>query len=58
MNSKRLKKDEIPIKLTPEQLAMVKEADEAFERGESYSFEEVLEDAKSKVKECLPSQSA
>ena len=53
------KPDEEPLRLTPEQNAMVREAIEAKEQGEpSYSAEEVLAYARAKVRVWLPSQSA
>ena len=50
---------EQPLRLTPEQNDLVREAIEAREQGEpSYSAEEVLAYAREKVRVWLPSQSA
>ena len=50
---------EEPLRLTPEQNDMVREAIEAKEQGEpGYSAEEVLDYARAKVIVWLPSQSA
>jgi hypothetical protein len=44
--------DETPIRLSPEQSEMVREAEIAFENGEKgYTFDEVMEHARSKVRE-------
>jgi hypothetical protein len=51
--------DEEPLKLSPEQMEMLKEGDESFERGEGFTFEQVMEHARAKVRAWLPpSQSA
>jgi hypothetical protein len=42
------------ITLPPEQMEMVRQAMESFERGEGYSAEEVLEYSRAKVKVWLP----
>ena len=50
---------EQPLRLTPEQNDLVREAIEAREQGEpSYSAEEVLAYAREKVRVWLPSQNA
>jgi hypothetical protein len=50
---------ERPLKLSPEQEAMVMEALAARERGEpTYSAEEVMEYARKKVREWLPGETA
>ena len=46
------------IRLTPEQTQMLREAEADFESGEGYTFEEVMEHARARVRTWPPSQSA